>query len=201
MANEDEKDVDLNNEDEKDEDKKIENEDEKDEDKKDDKKVDDEDEKEEEAPEAKASRLLRQTNQARKKLGLAPLTEPKTTESRSSKKSDELGYAEKAFLNTNGIKGSQEYDFVQKELKASGETLDQLLENAYFQNRLESFRAITKSKNATITGKRGGGPAIDSVEYWATKPIEEVPQDMRIKVVNHKIAKSKNTGVFYNSGK
>lgn len=156
-----------------------------------------EDDETSESNEAKAARLLRQTNQARKKLGLEPLKEQKT-ESRT-KKSDELDYGQKAFLNSNGIKGKAELEFVQKELKASGESIDDLLENEYFQNKLESFRKINKTKNAIITGKRGGGPAIDSVEYWATKPIEEVPQEMRIKVVNHKIAKDKNKGVFYNS--
>lgn len=152
-----------------------------------------------ETPEAKAARLLRQTNQARKKAGLEPIGETKVAS--KQKKSVELDYGQKAYLNSNGIKGKAELEFVQTELKASGEDLDTLIENPYFINRLESFRAINKTKNATIIGKRGGGPAIDSVEYWASKPIEEVPKEMRLKVVNHKIAQEKNQGVFYNSKK
>jgi hypothetical protein len=41
--------------------------------------------------------------------------------------------------------------------------------------------------------------ATDSVEYWMAKPIEEVPAEMRTKVVNAKISKDKNKGNFYNS--
>lgn len=158
------------------------------------------DNKSSESPEDKATRLLRQTNQARKKLGLAALTETKP-DTKSSKKSDGLDYGEKAFLSANGIKGSKEFEFVQKELKASGEDLDTLLENDYFKSRLEKFRNLNKTAEATIKGKRSNGVATDSVEYWASKPIEEVPVDMRIKVVNHKLDKEKNKGVFYNSNK
>jgi len=39
----------------------------------------------------------------------------------------------------------------------------------------------------------------DSVDYWMSKPIEEVPPEMRIKVVNARLAKEKTKGVFYNS--
>lgn len=117
----------------------------------------------------------------------------------TSRKSDDLDYGAKAFLTANGIKGAKEFDFVKEEMKKSGEDLDSLLENDYFKTRLEKFRALDKTSNATPTGKRSGGVATDSVEYWLTKPIEEVPADMRIKVVNHKLAKEKNKGVFYNS--
>lgn len=137
--------------------------------------------------EGRASRL-------RKDLGLdTPARETK------SKKSDDLDYGAKAFLTANGIKGAKEFDFVKEEMKKSGEDLDSLLENDYFKTRLEKFRALDKTSNATPTGKRSGGVATDSVEYWLTKPIEEVPADMRIKVINHKLAKEKNKGVFYNS--
>ena len=117
-----------------------------------------------------------------------------------AKKSDGLDYGSKAFLTANGIKGSKEFEFVQNELKQSGEELEALLENDYFKSRLEKFRNLNKTEEATPTGKRGNGVPTDSVDYWMSKPISEVPKDMRIKVVNAKIEKEKSSkGTFYNS--
>ena len=114
-------------------------------------------------------------------------------------KSNDLDYGEKAFLTANGIKGSKEFDFVKNELKSSKQDLETLLENDYFQNKLEKFRSLNATADATPAGKRSGGVPTDSVEYWSGKPIEEVPADMRIKVVNAKLNREKNKGVFYNS--
>lgn len=139
--------------------------------------------------EEKEARLSRQLEQTRKKLG-KEVTTPKT---------EGLDYGEKAFLKTNGIEGAKEYEFVQKELRESGLELDALLENGYFKEKLTTFRAINKTAEATPTSKRSGGVATDSVEYWASKPIEEVPQEMRINVVNYKLEKEKTKGMFYNS--
>lgn len=119
-----------------------------------------------------------------------------TKSEKSPSKSDDLGYAEKAYLATQGIKGGKEFDFVKDELKKSGaKDLDSLLENPYFKAQLEIFR----TSEAVPTGKRSSGVATESVEYWATKPIEDVPMDMRAKVVNFKLEKETKKGVFYNS--
>lgn len=115
-----------------------------------------------------------------------------------SKKSGELDYAQKAFLMTSGIKGSKEFDFVKDELKKSGEELETLLENEYFQSKLEKFRAVNKTSDAIPKGKNGSGVSLDSVEYWINKPIEEVPQEMRVKVVNARLKKEEGKGMFYN---
>lgn len=145
-----------------------------------------------ETDEAKLARHERQAAQLRKKLGIeTPVASP-------SKPSNDLDYGQKAYLAANGIKG-KEIDFVKQEMKASGMSLDALLENDYFQAKLEKQRAFEKTAEATPTGKRSGGVPTDSVDYWLTKPIEEVPHDMRIKVVNARLAKEKNKGIFYNS--
>jgi len=146
----------------------------------------------EETPEAKYARLTRQREVLAKKLGIVEDVKP-------SKKSDDFGYDVKAFLTANGVKGTKEFDFVKTEMKKSGQDLESLLENEYFQHRLKTFREINKTSEATIKGTRSGGVPTDSVDYWLSKPIEEVPQEMRIKVVNAKIEKSKNKGIFYNS--
>lgn len=141
------------------------------------------------------ARLERQLQQTNKKLGL----DGEKPEKKSSKKSNDLDYGAKAYLTANGIKGAKEFEFVENEIKASGEELDSLLENDYFKSRLEKFRAINKTTDAIPKGSRSGTPATDSTEYWMAKPIEEVPADMRAKVVNAKIAKESNKKVFYNS--
>lgn len=130
---------------------------------------------------------------------LSKVGETKTEAKPAPSKSDELSYGEKAFLATNGIKGAKEFDFVKAELKASGEDLDTLLENDYFKSKLEKFRGLAKTAEATPTGKRSGGSATDSVEYWMAQPFEEVPQNMRAKVVQAKLDKETNKGKFYNS--
>lgn len=152
---------------------------------------DPEERKPSESPEARLARLERQASQLRKKLGVES--------DKPSKPSNDLDYGQKAYLAANGVKGSKEMDFVKQELKASGLDLESLLENDYFQAKLEKQRALNKTADATPTGKRSGGVPTDSVEYWLSKPIEEVPQDMRIKVVNARLAKEKNKGMFYNS--
>ena len=144
-----------------------------------------------ETPEAKLARLERQTSQLRKKLGVEP--------EKTSKPSNDLDYGQKAFLAANGVKGSKEMDFVKNEMKSSGLDLESLLENDYFQAKLEKQRSLNKTADATPTGKRSGGVPLDSVEYWMTKPLEEVPREMRGKVVDAMVQKDKAKGVFYNS--
>lgn len=130
---------------------------------------------------------------------LSKAKEPETESKKSPSKSDGLDFGAKAYLAANGIKGAKEFEFVQSELKKSGEELDSLLENDYFKTRLENFRALSKTSEATPTGKRSSGVATDSVEYWMAKPFEEVPKDMRAKVVQAKLDKEENKGHFYNS--
>jgi hypothetical protein len=144
------------------------------------------------------------TDAERKAFARAKVAEAKVKELKAQletkepqKKSEGLDYGQKAFLLGNGIKGEKEIKFVEKELKASGKSLEELLENNYFKTGLEDLRAIAKTDEAVISGKRSGGSATDSVEYWMTKPIEEVPKEMRIKVVNAKLAKDSEKGMFY----
>lgn len=117
----------------------------------------------------------------------------------STKKSDGLDYAEKSYLISNGIK-REELSFVQDEFKASGmKDIDSLLDNDYFKAKLEKHRALNETKNAIPKGNRSGDIANDSIEYYASKPIEEVPQEFRAKVVNYKLERETKKGVFYNS--
>lgn len=116
----------------------------------------------------------------------------------SKSKSDDFGYDVKAYLKSSGINAS-EFEFVRAEVKASGQDVDSLLENEYFQAKLEKHRELTKTADATIKGKRSSAVATDSVDYWMAKPFEEVPTELRSKVLNAKLEKDTSKGKFYNS--
>jgi len=88
---------------------------------------------------------------------------------------------------------------VQEAMKRTGESLEQILENPYFQAKLKETRDLALTADATPKGSRSNSVPTDSVEYWSAKPIEEVPQNMRAKVVNAKLASDKSKGMFYNS--
>lgn len=113
-------------------------------------------------------------------------------------KSNGFGLDVKGYLKASGIKAS-EYDFVQEQLSKSGGDIDSLLENEYFQAKLEKHRELAKTAEAVPPGKRSGGVPTDSVEFWMAKPIEDVPQSMRREVVNAKLKQANSKGVFYNS--
>lgn len=136
--------------------------------------------------------------QAQAKKYKAILDRNKGKEEALKEKTDGLGYDAKAYLKASGINAT-EFDFVQKELKSFGGDIDSLLENPYFQSKLEKQRALAQTAEATPAGKRANSVPTDSVEYWAAKPFEEVPADFRAKVVNYKLDREKNKGIFYNS--
>jgi hypothetical protein len=155
------------------------------------------DEKPVETLEQRQARLLRQLKQVNKKLGI-----DEEKPSRTSKKSEGFDYGEKAYLTSNGIKGSDEHEFAQKLQKQTGLDLDSLLEDTYFQTKLNEFREQKATTNATPSGtKRSNNSSVDTVEYWIAKgelpPKDQV--EMRRKVVNARLKKEDSKGVFYNS--
>lgn len=121
-----------------------------------------------------------------------------TTEVKKETKSDDFGYDVKAYLKSSGIK-ADEFDFVRKELKNFNGDVDALIENEYFQAKLEKERKVRETADAIPKSKRSGAPATDSVDYWLTKPFEEVPQNLRSKVVSARMEREKNGVRFYNS--
>lgn len=136
------------------------------------------------------------------KRELKDLKKPKE-ESKESSKSD-LGdsLGEKAFLAVNGIKGSDELDFVKKMKKETGRSTEDLLDSTYFQTELKDFREKKSTEKAIPTGsKRSSNSSVNTVEYWLAKdelpPVSET--QLRRDVVNAKMNKEKSKGQFYNS--
>lgn len=151
--------------------------------------------KNQESLEDREARLERQLRQTRKKLGIDDAEPAKKTS-----KSDGLDYGEKAYLVANGIKGSSETKLVQEIMADTGKSLEDVIDSKYFQAELKELRELEAS-SVTIKGKRSSGVGQDSVDYWLAKgelpPASEVK--LRRDVVNARLKKSSNKGVFYNS--
>lgn len=113
--------------------------------------------------------------------------------------SNGLDYGMKALLRSEGIKGEAETKLVQEYMRETGKDIESVLDSKHFKAELEDLRELAKSAAATPAGKGSNNSSIDSVEYWMTKDIADVPKEMRIQVVNARLKQEKSGGVFYNS--
>ena len=113
--------------------------------------------------------------------------------------SDEFDYGEYAYLAQKGIESDEDIAFVRNGMEESGKNLRDVLNANWFKADLAERQALSKTDAAVPKGSRANTAATDDVAYWSAKPIEEVPADMRLKVVNAKRAKEENQGKFYNS--
>lgn len=120
-------------------------------------------------------------------------------EKKTSEKSGELDYGQKAFLVSNGIKGAEENELVKSFMKETGKSLDDVLESRYFQEELKDLREKKATDNATIkSSKRSNQSSQNEVDYWINKgelpPATEV--ELRRKVVNERIKRETKTNIF-----
>lgn len=116
-------------------------------------------------------------------------------------KSKDLGYAEKAFLNANGVKGSEEYDLVKDFMENTGKDLESIVESKFFQSELKELREAKRTEDATPKGtKRSVQSSKDSVDYWLAKGElpENTPenQELRRKVVNARYERESKSSHF-----
>jgi hypothetical protein len=149
-------------------------------------------EKPAESPADRVARLQRQLKRAKADAGI----EDEVPTKKTSKK-DELDYGAKAFLVANGIKGNDEMTLAKEVMTSSGKSLEEVIENKYFQAELKEMRELKATKDAIPTGsKRSGQTQSNEVDYWIAKgqlpPVDQ--RELRQKVVNARIntEKSKN---------
>lgn len=116
-------------------------------------------------------------------------------------KSGELDYGQKAFLIASGIKEADEVELVQKTVKETGKTLDQVVGSKYFQAELKELREARSADDAIPKGGNKGRSAAssrDTVEYWIAKgelpPTDQ--RELRTKVVNARIKVEKDKSQF-----
>lgn len=160
-----------------------------------------------EAPEAKRARMEGSLKRMAKDLresgvDVEALLGVKKLE-KTSKKSKDFDYGEKAFLNSNGIKGVEEIGFVRDIMDKTGLSLDEIVTDEYAQSKLKSYREARATAQAIPSGtKRSSGAYKDSVEYHLEKyeagsmNLMDMPFDMREKVFKAKMAKEKAKGMF-----
>lgn len=120
-------------------------------------------------------------------------------DSNKKNKAEADDYGFKAYLSLNGVKNQNEVDLVRQYMSETGKSAEQILASKFFQAELKEMQDLAKTEDATPNGKKSGNTTLDSVEYWMTKPIEEVPKEMRIKVINKKLEQENSKSVFYNS--
>lgn len=119
--------------------------------------------------------LQKQNDDLSDKLAKKRIAQRKSAQKADSKEEpDGLDYAQKAFLNSEGIK---EFDFVQEKMEESGiKDLEKLLSNKFFQSELKDHREAQTVKDATPSGTRSDSkPANTKVDYWIDKG--ELPPD------------------------
>src|SRR3990167_3393387 len=154
-----------------------------------------------EVPEAKLARLERQAKQLRKKLGVA---EP---ESKKAKKSDEIDYAQQAFLAAYGIKEADERELLDDRMVNTGKSLKEVIEDKYFKQDLQELRSAKVTKLATpASSNRSGTSARDTVDYWRAKidsgaaTLFDIPDiKLRRQIVNSKMQQAKDVNHFTNN--
>lgn len=121
--------------------------------------------------------------------------EGKTTE---KKQDTDFGYAEKAYLNSLGITGSDAHNLIFDIARKTGDSLDDIAQSEYVQGKLKAL----KTQEATPSGtKRANTSARDTVEYWIEKgelpPADQI--ELRRKVVNEKLKRAKSGNRFGNT--
>lgn len=127
----------------------------------------------------------------------------------SSKKTqnieEEFGLLQKTFLRSAGITDGEEIELAQKIQERTGMGWDELVEDDYFQSRLEKHRDSKANLEATsgVKGGSGSGNAKESVEYWIKKGVppsrEEVPsRKTRAQIARAFLDAQKHSKTFYN---
>lgn len=114
-------------------------------------------------------------------------------------KTGDLGYAEKAYLNSLGFIEADDHAYVQSAMKDTGKSLEDVMKSPFITGELKQRGEERKTKAAAPTGDdRSNPPARDTVEYWIQKgelpPADQV--ELRRKVVNAKMNKQKGGNHF-----
>lgn len=157
--------------------------------------------KEPETPEARKARLERQLKKVNKELGLD--SEP-TAPTEPSKPSSDLDYGQKAFLNTYGVKGSDELQLVRDFMKRTGDDLDTIVSDDIFQAKLGKLREAKAAADAVPKSTNRSQPSThNDVDYWSGKiesgqaTLQDIPDvSVRREVLNKRIAHEKTGNQF-----
>lgn len=152
-----------------------------------------------ETPEARKTRLDKQTEQHRKKH--PELYDEPNKKGKKGEKSGELDYGQKAYLIAKGIEDADEIALVQSAMESSGKSLENVLGSSWFKGDLKDMRDAKVTANAVPgKGNRSGQSAANTVEYWIAKgelpPNTPDNRTLRAQVVNARMAREKKSDQF-----
>jgi len=130
--------------------------------------------------------------------------EPETPVKKEDKQSSEFDYGQKTFINQIlkvDLTDDKQMEVV-NEYISNGKSLDDLSANKHFKNDLKDIKDAQKVTDAVPSGNKRSVGTDKSVEgHWLKKyesgtPLNEVPKEVRTKVLNAKLAKDKNETMF-----
>ena len=132
----------------------------------------------------------------------------KETEQKKSKKSDEFGLLEKAFLGSRGVIAQDEIELFRKWSDDTKKSIDELVDHPFVKAELETLRTTKANQTATsnIKGESNASTAKDDPDYWIAKMDDQrrfpddLPQDykLRAKIMERLLEKSQTGKQFYN---
>ena len=92
-----------------------------------------------------------------------------------SVKSGELDYGQKAFLRAEGIKTKEEIDLVQAYIGNTGKSLEEVVENKWFQNELKDLRELKATELATPSSSGRSSSAPKDKDFYLAKYASGTP--------------------------
>lgn len=154
-----------------------------------------------ETPEARKTRLDRQTEQHRKKHPELYKAKDETKEPKAGdEKETKLDYGQLAFLSANDIKADDEQALAQQIAAETGKELKDVIKGAYFKSELKALREENAAKDALPDSKRSKASSPQTVEYWVEKgglpPATADNRKLREDIVNARIKKGKAANQF-----
>lgn len=116
---------------------------------------------------------------------------------KTNKQSNDLDYGQLAFYNSKSnsikIEDNEDVDFLRETMENTGKSQSDILNSKWFQAELRERQDDRSNKNAMPkAGKRAPSSGKDSVDYWIDRDDLPLDRELRLKVVNAKIAKEKS---------
>jgi len=129
---------------------------------------------------------------------------PEPTKTEPKKESSELDYGQKAFLKASGYQSAEEMQKAFEYAKRNNLTLDEVVGDEIFNQRLEKDRT-TKANEIAAQGSTGrgtqGASGKNSVDYWLAKgehPPKELGKKLAEEYVEARREKGRHSKQFYN---
>jgi hypothetical protein len=153
------------------------------------------------ATELKGIAKRRATKLAKLKETSLSLKKSDKSDKPSKEKTSELGYGEKAFLNSNDIKGKAEHELAQRIMQETGRSLEDVIEGKYFLGELKDLREADAVATAMPDGsKRAGASPKTTADYWIAKgglpPDTAENIQLRRDVVNARLKQAESSSNF-----